>query len=137
MLAPAEYRVAGVTFRRREALGVIRMCAEQTISVRLVAEPGNQYDHNAVRVEMRGQYAATSDQYGDSYDDVKGMAPDTRRDQWHHVGYIPRKVNAPIAARLAAGAILVAELVAYGTFDRDAKPGDDTPWFRIAVREQV
>ena len=102
-------RVAGVTYRQREALGVAYMAAECPPELRLVPEPNNAADRHAVRVE--------------------GFAAGA----WHHVGYIPRKQAPMVGAHLAAGRVKSVALAGHGTISAD----DSVPWLRIKVEVQL
>jgi hypothetical protein len=77
-----EFFVAGVSFEGRQTY--MADLAQQFASdatpkpVRLVAEPDNQYDPNAIRIE-----AVTSA-------------------GWKQIGYVPREINTQIGPKLAS-----------------------------------
>jgi len=85
------------------------MMAEYPPTWRLVPEPTNPADPNAVRIEA-------------------GLTHDDRTD-WHHVGYIPRKQAALVGAHLAAGRVKSVALAGHGTISAD----DSVPWLRIKL----
>lgn len=105
------FNVAGVTFRRREALGLVMMAAERPLRARLVAEPDNPHDKHAIRVE------ATTDE---------AVQP------WEHVGYVPAADAAQVSTLLAKGPVTV-KVEGYGRLKRD----DMTPWFRLSLEYTV
>lgn len=102
-----EFQVAGVTFRRRESLGMAHMAKERDVAVRLVPEPDNKFDRNAIRVEMRAQ----------------------DEQPWEHVGYVPRAVNEQVGRVLRDYPDAGVAVLRAATLQRDA----DTPTFRIVV----
>lgn len=89
-----EIKVSGVTFEgRQEHLKKLHAEKKKPEDVRLVMEPTNPYDSNAVRVEFK----------------IDGA--------WRHVGYVPKKISEDVTRELGAGSI---EKVEVGTIDQVA-----------------
>lgn len=76
-----ELKVAGVTFEGRQVF--LKKLYEDKVkpAVRLIMEPTNPYDGNAVKVEF----------------EVEGA--------WQHVGYIEKKVSEEVTKSLQDGSI--------------------------------
>ena len=102
---------AGITFRRQAGLAFVAMAYEQKIITRLIAEPTNQYDKHAVRIEM---------------------ATEGRPDEFHFIGYIPRTHSQFVATTLL-GKPHTITVQGFGT----VKNQGELPWFRIAIEYEV
>jgi hypothetical protein len=86
MAMQLELKVAGTTFEGRQEVLKPLYEAKAKPEVRLVMEPTNPYDSNAVKVEFN----------------VGG--------DWKHVGYIEKKVSGEVTKSLQEGAIEKVEL---------------------------
>jgi hypothetical protein len=86
MATQIELKIAGVTFEGRQAILKPLYEAKTKPEVRLVMEPTNPYDPNAVKVEFKVA------------------------DDWKHVGYIEKKVAEEVTKSLQDGSIEKVEV---------------------------
>lgn len=80
-----ELKVAGVTFEGRQVYLKKLYESKAKPDVRLIMEPTNPYDPNAVRVEFKVEEA------------------------WQHVGYVPKAASEEVTKSLSAGDITKIE----------------------------
>lgn len=125
------FNVAGVTFRRQAALGFVRMAKENPPPLRLVPEPSNEHDANAVRVEAIMQRwccrRVESDRDDTMHCPEHGDA--VRVQHAVHCGYVPREFAPWIGALMRQGRVVEVKVLRAATLANDP----DTPSIRVKV----
>ncbi len=105
---PLDFRVAGTGYDRRYS--TIRRYAARQSEVRLVPEPNNEFDRNAIAVRMLWR-------------------TETGSEIWDQIGYVPSEL-APVVGPLISGGEWAIERAFIKKLD--ASPDLDAP--RVTVR---
>jgi len=97
MTKSIDLTVVGVTFEGRQRLLAWLAGLSGVLEARLVREPDNRYDSNAIGVQLRR-----------TWDDREATI-------WQHIGYISKHLAAKFAPRMDAGMEMrVIKCVIYG-----------------------